>query len=81
MVRLEGIIRYELLPPDKSITSNLYCQELMRLKQEVEKAATIDQEKGASNNSELSEYLVQNNLQIRMSRSVCGAKLTASPVL
>ncbi|GBP47220.1 hypothetical protein EVAR_20223_1 [Eumeta japonica] len=31
----KGIIRYELLPPGKD--SDLYCQQLMRLKQEVEK--------------------------------------------
>ncbi|GBP31732.1 Histone-lysine N-methyltransferase SETMAR [Eumeta japonica] len=28
---------YELLPPVKTIVSNLYCQQLMRIKQEVEK--------------------------------------------
>ncbi|GBP91156.1 Mariner Mos1 transposase [Eumeta japonica] len=33
----KGIIRYELLTPDKAINTDLYCQQLMRLKQEVEK--------------------------------------------
>ncbi|GBP88788.1 hypothetical protein EVAR_100710_1 [Eumeta japonica] len=33
----KGIIHYELLPPDKITNSNLYCQHLMRLKQEAEK--------------------------------------------
>ncbi|GBP83681.1 hypothetical protein EVAR_57081_1 [Eumeta japonica] len=33
----KGIIHYELLPPGKTINSNLYCQQLMRLKQEVVK--------------------------------------------
>ncbi|GBP74408.1 Histone-lysine N-methyltransferase SETMAR [Eumeta japonica] len=33
----KGIIHYELLAPGKTISSNLYCQQLMRLKQEVEK--------------------------------------------
>ncbi|GBP75048.1 Mariner Mos1 transposase [Eumeta japonica] len=33
----ESIINYELLPSDKTINLNLYCQQLMRLKQEVEK--------------------------------------------
>ncbi|GBP38736.1 Histone-lysine N-methyltransferase SETMAR [Eumeta japonica] len=33
----KGIIHYELLPPGKIISSDLYCQQLMRLKQEVEK--------------------------------------------
>ncbi|GBP86613.1 Histone-lysine N-methyltransferase SETMAR [Eumeta japonica] len=32
----KGIIHYELLPPGKSINSNLYCQQLLRFKQEVE---------------------------------------------
>ncbi|GBP75436.1 Histone-lysine N-methyltransferase SETMAR [Eumeta japonica] len=32
----KGIIHYELLPPGKTIISDLYCQQLMRLKQEVE---------------------------------------------
>ncbi|GBP12785.1 Mariner Mos1 transposase [Eumeta japonica] len=31
------IINYELLPPDKTINSDLYCQQLMRLKQGVVK--------------------------------------------
>ncbi|GBP66137.1 Mariner Mos1 transposase [Eumeta japonica] len=29
----KGIIHYELLPPDKTINSNLSCQQLVRLKQ------------------------------------------------
>ncbi|GBP79381.1 Mariner Mos1 transposase [Eumeta japonica] len=33
----KDIIHYELLPPGKTINSNLYCQQLIRLKQEVEK--------------------------------------------
>ncbi|GBP41559.1 Mariner Mos1 transposase [Eumeta japonica] len=32
-----GIIHYELLPPGETINSDLYCLQLMRLKQEVEK--------------------------------------------
>ncbi|GBP26161.1 Mariner Mos1 transposase [Eumeta japonica] len=31
-----GIVHYEFLPP-KTINSDLYCQQLMRLKQELEK--------------------------------------------
>ncbi|GBP03854.1 hypothetical protein EVAR_2541_1 [Eumeta japonica] len=43
----KGIIRYALLTPGKSINSGLYCQQLMRLKQEVEKkTAGTDQQKG-----------------------------------
>ncbi|GBP83102.1 Oxygen-dependent coproporphyrinogen-III oxidase, mitochondrial [Eumeta japonica] len=30
----KGIIHYELLPPSKPVNSDLYCQQLMRLKQE-----------------------------------------------
>ncbi|CAH2236298.1 jg7061 [Pararge aegeria aegeria] len=30
-------IYYELLPPDRTIDSELYCEQLMRLKQEVER--------------------------------------------
>ncbi|GBP42099.1 Mariner Mos1 transposase [Eumeta japonica] len=41
----KGIIHYELLPPGKTINSDLYCQQLMRLKQEVEKTVRIDQQK------------------------------------
>ncbi|GBP83024.1 Mariner Mos1 transposase [Eumeta japonica] len=37
MVGLEGHYFYELLPPDETINLNLYCQRLMRLKQEAEK--------------------------------------------
>ncbi|CAH2264972.1 jg5037 [Pararge aegeria aegeria] len=33
----KGIIQYELLPPDRAIDSELYCKQLMRLKQEVER--------------------------------------------
>ncbi|GBP09445.1 Histone-lysine N-methyltransferase SETMAR [Eumeta japonica] len=33
----KGILHYELLPPDKTINSNLFCQRLMRFKQKVEK--------------------------------------------
>ncbi|GBP57350.1 Mariner Mos1 transposase [Eumeta japonica] len=33
----KGIIYYELLPTGKTINSYLYCQQLMRLKQEVER--------------------------------------------
>ncbi|GBP26004.1 hypothetical protein EVAR_84564_1 [Eumeta japonica] len=33
----KGIIHYELLPPGKTSDSYLYCQQLMRFKQEVEK--------------------------------------------
>ncbi|GBP35293.1 Histone-lysine N-methyltransferase SETMAR [Eumeta japonica] len=36
VVVLEVIIHYELLLPGKTINSDLYCQQLMRLKQEVE---------------------------------------------
>lgn len=32
-----GIIHYELLPPDKTINSELYCEQLMRLNQEVKR--------------------------------------------
>ncbi|GBP76867.1 hypothetical protein EVAR_87254_1 [Eumeta japonica] len=39
-------IDVDLLPPGKIINSDLYCQQLMRLKQEVEKTAGIDQRKG-----------------------------------
>ncbi|GBP41197.1 hypothetical protein EVAR_30635_1 [Eumeta japonica] len=41
MVRLKDIIHYELLPPGKSINSDFYYQQLMRLKQEVEKKRTF----------------------------------------
>ncbi|GBP47158.1 Histone-lysine N-methyltransferase SETMAR [Eumeta japonica] len=33
----KGVIHYELLPPGKTISSDLYCQQLMRLEQELEK--------------------------------------------
>ncbi|GBP88584.1 hypothetical protein EVAR_68614_1 [Eumeta japonica] len=33
----KGIIHYELLPPSKTINSDVYCQQLMKLKEEVEK--------------------------------------------
>ncbi|GBP44598.1 Dolichyl-diphosphooligosaccharide--protein glycosyltransferase subunit 2 [Eumeta japonica] len=33
----KDIIHYELLPPGKAINSDLYCQQLMKLKQELEK--------------------------------------------
>ncbi|KAL0852079.1 hypothetical protein ABMA28_000324 [Loxostege sticticalis] len=33
----KGIIHYELLPPGRTIDSELYCEQLMRLKQEVER--------------------------------------------
>ncbi|GBP16054.1 hypothetical protein EVAR_94395_1 [Eumeta japonica] len=33
----KGIIHYELLPPSKTINLDLYCQQLMRLTEEVEK--------------------------------------------
>ncbi|KAL0859687.1 hypothetical protein ABMA27_010802 [Loxostege sticticalis] len=33
----QGIIHYELLPPGRTIDSELYCGQLMRLKQEVER--------------------------------------------
>ncbi|CAH2226510.1 jg57 [Pararge aegeria aegeria] len=33
----KGIIQYELLPPGRTIYSKLYCEQLMRLKQEVER--------------------------------------------
>ncbi|KAJ0174901.1 hypothetical protein K1T71_010009 [Dendrolimus kikuchii] len=33
----KGIIHYELLPPGKTIDSELYCEQLMRLKQKVER--------------------------------------------
>ncbi|GBP40029.1 Histone-lysine N-methyltransferase SETMAR [Eumeta japonica] len=33
----KGIVHYELLPPGKTINSDLYCQQLMRHEQEVEK--------------------------------------------
>ncbi|GBP34028.1 Mariner Mos1 transposase [Eumeta japonica] len=35
----KGVIRYKLLPPAKTINSNLYCQQLTRLNQEIEKSA------------------------------------------
>ncbi|GBP77055.1 Mariner Mos1 transposase [Eumeta japonica] len=34
---LKFIIHYELLPPGKTIDSDLYCLQLMRFKEEVEK--------------------------------------------
>ncbi|GBP76075.1 hypothetical protein EVAR_46943_1 [Eumeta japonica] len=37
MIELEGHYYKELLPPGKTMDSDLYCQQLMRLKQEVEK--------------------------------------------
>jgi [histone H3]-lysine36 N-dimethyltransferase SETMAR len=33
----KGIIHYELLPPGRTIDSELYCEQLIRLKQEVER--------------------------------------------
>ncbi|KAJ0182783.1 hypothetical protein K1T71_002152 [Dendrolimus kikuchii] len=33
----KGIIYYELLPPGRTIDSELYCEQLMRLKQKVER--------------------------------------------
>ncbi|KAA5582484.1 hypothetical protein F3G14_18510, partial [Acinetobacter baumannii] len=46
----KGIIHYELLPPGRTIDSELYCEQLMRLKQELkfsqEKAAGINQRRG-----------------------------------
>ncbi|KAJ0181486.1 hypothetical protein K1T71_003571 [Dendrolimus kikuchii] len=33
----KGIIHYELLPPGRTIDSELYCEQLMRLKQKVER--------------------------------------------
>ncbi|GBP36335.1 Histone-lysine N-methyltransferase SETMAR [Eumeta japonica] len=33
----KGIVHYKLLPPGKTIDSDIYCQLLMRLKQEEEK--------------------------------------------
>ncbi|XP_037929961.1 histone-lysine N-methyltransferase SETMAR-like [Teleopsis dalmanni] len=33
----KGIIHYELLRPGQTIDSNLYCQQLLRLKEEIEK--------------------------------------------
>lgn len=33
----KGIVHYELLPPGKTIDSDLYCQQLMRLKEALEK--------------------------------------------
>ena len=33
----KGIVYYELLPPGKTIGSDLYCQQLMRLKKAMEK--------------------------------------------
>ncbi|GBP64890.1 hypothetical protein EVAR_49824_1 [Eumeta japonica] len=33
----KSLIHYELLPPDKTINSDLYCRQLIRLEQEVEK--------------------------------------------
>ncbi|GBP82049.1 Mariner Mos1 transposase [Eumeta japonica] len=32
----KGIVHYELLPPNRTINSDLYCQQLMRSKREVE---------------------------------------------
>ncbi|GBP68854.1 hypothetical protein EVAR_46171_1 [Eumeta japonica] len=47
MQGLEDFIHYKLLPPGKTINSDLHYQQLMRLKQEVEKKiAEIDQQKG-----------------------------------
>ncbi|GBP62361.1 hypothetical protein EVAR_47246_1 [Eumeta japonica] len=43
----ENIIHYELLPSDKIINSDFYCQQLIRFKLEVEKKrVVIDQHKG-----------------------------------
>ncbi|GBP05920.1 Dynein heavy chain 7, axonemal [Eumeta japonica] len=43
----KDIIHYELLSPGKTINSDVYCQQLMRLIQEVEKKmGGIDQQKG-----------------------------------
>ncbi|KAL0830701.1 hypothetical protein ABMA28_002835 [Loxostege sticticalis] len=33
----KGIIHYEVLPPSRTIDSELYCEQLIRLKQEVER--------------------------------------------
>ncbi|KAJ0175787.1 hypothetical protein K1T71_008946 [Dendrolimus kikuchii] len=33
----KGIIHYELLPPGRTVDSELYCEQLMRLKQKVER--------------------------------------------
>ncbi|KAL0895718.1 hypothetical protein ABMA27_011790 [Loxostege sticticalis] len=33
----KGIIHYELLPPGRTIDSELYCEQLMRFKQKVER--------------------------------------------
>jgi len=33
----KGIVHYELLPPGQTIDSNLYCQQLERLRQAIEK--------------------------------------------
>ncbi|CAH2243567.1 jg12878 [Pararge aegeria aegeria] len=33
----KAVIHYDLLPPGRTIDSELYCEQLMRLKQEVER--------------------------------------------
>jgi len=33
----KGIVRYDLLQPDQTINSNLYCQQMERLRQAIEK--------------------------------------------
>ncbi|CAK1595888.1 unnamed protein product [Parnassius mnemosyne] len=38
----KGIVYYELLPSGKTIDSDLYCQQLMRLKQEIEKKIRLE---------------------------------------
>lgn len=32
----KGVFYYELLPPGKTVDSDLYCQQLMRLKQSIQ---------------------------------------------
>ncbi|GBP62587.1 hypothetical protein EVAR_47024_1 [Eumeta japonica] len=59
----KGIIHYELLPPRKTNNSDLYCQQLIKLMQEVEKKAGIDQQKRfAQVNVFLTQALIRSSI-------------------
>ncbi|GBP34984.1 Mariner Mos1 transposase [Eumeta japonica] len=71
----KGIIHYELLLPSKTIKSDLYCQHLMRLKEEVEKKRPepINREGFSHDNARPHTFLATQQILRSNSNAFAGA--------